>query len=246
MIAQIENLIRRGIKSTYIDIIRFNKELDSDIKPEYLVTVNVAKRIAEINDVYNPDEYPLRIRLEEKARKFLNACRVYVPATTVDELFTLNYWEELVSDILPKSKQRVDIAIYDSNEKPLVIIEVKKFTQYPKTLKKDIKRNLNFLGLYKQTLFQSELKTSYLVFLYNDKDSIKESQVSSKISELKKFYEDFITEQKIDTNINTTVDVYSITNSLLTTDDLKMPMEIQQYQFEKRHHYLCVLIKFDR
>ena len=246
MTTQLEQQIRKGIKATYMDIIRFNKESDSDIKPEYLVTVNIAQKVAEINDQHNPDDYPIRIRLEEKARRLLNACRVYVPATTADELFTLNYWEELVSDILPKSKQRVDIAIYDNTEKPIALIEVKKFTQYPKTLNKDIKRNLNFLGLYKQTLYKSELNTSYLVFLYNDKVSVKDSEITAKIAELKKFYEDFIISKNIDTNITATVDVYSITNSLLTGDDLTLPQEIQQYQFEKRHHYLCILIKFNR
>jgi hypothetical protein len=244
MTTQIEKQIRKGINATYMDIIRFNKEQDSDIKPEYLVTVNIAQKVAEINDQHNPDDYPLRIKLEEKARRFLNACRVYVPATTADELFTLNYWEELVSDILPKSKQRVDIAIYDNNEKPIALIEVKKFTQYPKTLNKDIKRNLNFLGYYKQTLYKSELNTSYLVFLYNDKVSVRDTEIASKISELKKFYEDFISDKNIDPKITTSVDVYSITNSLLKGEDLKLPQEIQQYQFEQRHHYLCILIKF--
>jgi hypothetical protein len=165
---------------------------------------------------------------------------------TADELFTLNYWEELVSDILPKSKQHVDIAIYDDKKKPIALIEVKKFTQYPKTLNKDIKRNLNFLGYYKQTLYKSELDTTYLVFLYNDKVSAQDSEIASKVAELKKFYEDFIRDKNIDPKIATTVDVYSITNSLLTVDDLKLPQEIQQYQFELRHYYLCILIKLNR
>jgi hypothetical protein len=246
MTTQIEEKIRKGVKSAYLDTIRFNKELDSDIKPEYLVTVNIAQKIAEINDEKNPDEYPLRIKLEERALKFLNACKVYVPATTFEELFTLNYWEELASDILPKSKQRVDIAIYDNTEKPLTLIEVKKFTQHPKTLNKDIKRNLNFLGHFEKKLYQSELKTSYIVFLYNDKVSVTETEISAKVTELKIFYEDFISEKKIDSGIICTVDVYSITNSLLTKSDLALPMDIQQYNFEQRHHYLCVLIKFER
>jgi hypothetical protein len=49
MITIIERQIRKGIKATYMDIIRFNKETDSD-----MVTVNIAQKVAEINDQHNP------------------------------------------------------------------------------------------------------------------------------------------------------------------------------------------------
>ena len=220
MIIAIEDKIKQGIESAYLDIIAFNKELNSDIKPEYLVTVNVAQKIGELNKPYDREQYPLRIKLEERARRLLNICREFVPATTVDELFTLNYWKDLGSDIKPKSKERVDIAIYDNDEKPLALIEVKKFTLYPKTLKKDIKRNLNFLGFHNHTIYDSQLKNSYLVFLINDNISINESEVNNKIDELKVFYAAFLVELNIPNIINSSIDVYSITNSLITRRQL--------------------------
>ena len=244
MIKDIENKILEGINSTYVDIIRFNREHNAIIKPEYIITVNIAQKISEINEKYNPDEFPLRIKLEERARKVLNLCKVYDDAKSINDLFILNKCRELDSKIKPK--ERVDIVIYDYNDKPITVIEVKKFTEYPNLLIKDINRNLNFLGWFNQKLYDTILKNTYLVFLINDKDAVTENDINTHVAKIKKDYEKFIAEMNINNHINSDVKVYSITDSLINNSEVNLPQDIKQLKFEERHHYLCVIIKFER
>lgn len=246
MIKEIEEKIIEGLKSTYQDLLKFNKEQNSIIKPEYIITVNIAQKISDINSSNNPDDYPIRIKLEERARKFLSLCKVYDLATDFNELFTMNKWRILESNIIPKSKQRLDIAIYNKKDEPISVIEVKKFTEYPTLLLKDINRNLNFLGWYNSKLYDSLLKTAFIVFLINDKDSVRDTEINTRKSQIKSNYDSFISNLNIDQSIKVEINVETLSESLLNQTDNSLPDDFQQDKFEKRHHFLYVIIKFER
>ncbi|MPT34816.1 MAG: hypothetical protein E2604_06955 [Flavobacterium sp.] len=160
----------------------------TEIKPEYLLTVLVAKQFSDQN---NLDKFI--IRLEEATEDFATSC---VPETNVD-------WE------IPKRHNcnrngRIDIAIYspDTSKRifhsyaPLFPIELKGIDPTKSLVLEDLKRNMEYFLLEDEKTGKSILEVSYFACIEEAKKFIYEENKNEFIQKVERKYKNWTSNLK--------------------------------------------------
>jgi len=112
---------------------------------EYLLTVNVAKKIKELNTGFG---FPYKIRLEYCTKLFATACTLLfgkVPAANF-----LGYKSIVRCSNDTERSGEIDVAVYEKSygiNVPVCAIEVKGFNPAKKGIQQDLKRNAEYFGL---------------------------------------------------------------------------------------------------
>lgn len=186
---EIEQKIFEGLKESCKDVYRFTGKINGMIEPEYIVTVNIAKKLNEINSKNNDFGSPLVIKVEEDTRTFASEC---VP---------LECWKDIFNPQLRDSHNtdrdgKIDIAIYETiipnnleSRLPKCPIEVKKFNPTKAEIFKDLMRNLDYFKVSDSKTGENRLEKAYLVFLYHDRDCLFVTNKSNGINKAKLKYE---------------------------------------------------------
>ena len=200
----LQNLIFEGLENSCKDILRFNSDFDFRVKPEYLLTVNIAKSFS----AYNENQYPppFNIKLEEKTEKVVRKC---VPIFHSDKnapyhIFNMKMisGKKVVENEKTKNNDlntdrngKIDIVIYETmNDTPVTAIEVKLINPKKNGIVTDLIRIEELLYIQDTNTGISELKETYFVCIdinrkaKNNDDCIKHFQKSknrySKIARL--------------------------------------------------------------
>lgn len=175
-IQALNSSIIKGIYYAYEDSAKFNGFINPIIKPEYLITVNVAKSIRE--------DFDLIIKLEEPTDNFLNE--------SADKLDILNHYQYIKHFKETKEEElrkgRIDIVLYDKDGKKNVLpIEIKGFdtpTRNKQRLFDDINRLLLFMS---DDSGHGNIKFSTVAFIQETKVII-ESEIAESLLNIKKEY----------------------------------------------------------
>ncbi len=176
----IEKKIYKGLQDTCVDAINFNGTFDAEVKPEYLITMNIAKAIGELN--FYPGS-PFLIRPEEQTKVFATRC---VPNIL---------WEDIFAPTIFNTAQntdrngRFDIAIYDGDtEKPLTAIEVKLINPTKNDIKDDIKRLSELLHLKDKQTGISKIERTYFACIELNEVIKFDTETPENIKEIKQKY----------------------------------------------------------
>ncbi len=159
----IEDKIKKGIKNTYSDLELFTGEINNYDFPEYLLTVNIAKSVAEIKDC--PID-PWIIKVEESTKKFARSC---VPLlSTEDKGDEFGFAKMIISKIKnTKRNGNMDICIYENIQginHSRYCIEVKRDSPSKKEILKDLKRMTELFDFQDRT-GENCFKEAYLPFV---------------------------------------------------------------------------------
>jgi len=183
----IEKKIFLGLKEACKDAFRFTGVINEQIEPEYIVTVNIAKQLNEINSDNSGFGTPLIIKVEEDTTTFASEC---VP---------LELWEDIFNSKLRDAHNadrngKIDIAVYETivptnfeNRVPKCPIEVKKFNPPKSEIIKDLLRNLDYFKISDKT-GENRLDKAYLTCLHHDKDCLFVSNKDKGIEKAKEYY----------------------------------------------------------
>ena len=243
----IEKKIYKGLQYTCIDAINFNGMFDSKIKPEYLITINIAKAISELN--FYPGS-PFLIRLEEKTTDFATKC---VPNIAWEEIFAPTIFRTAKNT---NRNGRFDIAIYeDEIEKPLTAIEVKLINPRKEAIKDDIIRLSELLYLTDKNTGDSKIKCSYFAcielnenikFLKNTSANSKNVKSKYKVW-LKEILNDGSLENDNHSKTKFEIATLSINNSLLLSPEKRTKDDIFDGDlYAQAKHFLGVIIRLTK
>jgi hypothetical protein len=128
---KLDKAIFQGLRDACFESVRFNQFLYPDIKPEYLLTVNIAQSLlAEF-----PDEFVIKI--EEQTEDFKR---------TSTELGDLIRFFNTLKNFVIERNGRIDIGLHNKLGDSIGLIEVKGFNQPDNLIVKDIERIIDFLS----------------------------------------------------------------------------------------------------
>jgi hypothetical protein len=178
--------ICNGLKNACIDSIRFNGFDFPDIKPEYLITVNVAQSIKS--------SFPeLVLRLEESTSVVTDKCLL-----NEGDIFAAL---RARNSFAVEREGRIDIVLYDSayKERVLGILEIKGFNIDTTVLLLDVARICDFLRA------PSNIESGAVAFLQQDKKCYLVSQMDEGIQRNKEKYSKIIQTAMLNTSFEFTV-----------------------------------------
>lgn len=174
-ICRLNTAIFNGLNDACHESVRFNQFLYPDIKPEYLLTVNVAQSIlAEFQD-------ELIIKIEEQTKSFKKA------SLGINDL--LDFQSNYLKNFNLIKRGRIDIAIHDKDGYSICPIEIKGFNSSKNLIKKDINRIIHFIDSNDS---KNSIKYGVSAFLVEHKRCILKSKMNEGVELFEKKYNDFV------------------------------------------------------
>lgn len=236
---KLKSSIFTGLKEACDQSLYFNGFPNPNIKPEYLLTVNIAQALIDISE--NP-----RIILEKRRTDFIN--EMFNDHDLIQYIDNLNkYIDDPSNNFSTKNKERIDIVINNQNNEPEYLIEIKgaqtvninttKLINKP--IEKDIERCIHYL---EETNAKKRLKSAIITFICDDKVCQSEDDIEKRCSVVKKKIEENIK------NFNTSVKIEVFTQT--SYKHLKTCEELQSYHQDNladaisdNAHYIGVILK---
>jgi hypothetical protein len=145
--AKIVPKIVQGMRSALYDAKTLSEDFSAVANTEYLITVNIAKKISELGPLLGSD--PIVTRLEYSTKRFATSCVPLMKRIKRSNGRSPYY-------ILRQSKNasrngRIDITVEELSNglaaKPVCAIEVKAFNQSRKSTLEDLRRNAEYFDL---------------------------------------------------------------------------------------------------
>ncbi|WP_152456542.1 hypothetical protein [Microbulbifer sp. THAF38] len=220
------------------DAFYFSADEKKLIDAEYLLTVNAAKAIKELNHSFG---IPYKICLENVTKEFASACTPRMRREKADNILGYNPGILTSNDI--KRPGKIDIAVYTNTngiDIPLCAIEVKGFNPSKQLIIKDLERNSEYFGLASRT-GTSTLPFAVFIGLHSYKGVWDDKKEKSNILKVKNRYEKYISGNNNLNSLHQKVDVFTIRRGVLP--DLNGPY-IQEHglQGDEDYHFVGVVI----
>jgi hypothetical protein len=189
-IRELNASIFKGLRNAHKDSSKFNGFINPSVKPEYLLTVNVAQSISS--------DFEIRVKLEESTER--------IKRESADKLDVLNYFDYLhdlkAFAFLEKLREgRIDIVLYEFDNSAVYPIEIKGFDsalRNKQVIYADIDRILIFLS---DTTGKSKIKAGCVVFIQELKPELT-SGIPESIKNIESDYQSLISliyNDKLDT-----------------------------------------------
>lgn len=230
--------IRDGMKRALMDAATFSEDFTAAINTEYLVTVNIAQRLAAYCPLVGTGD--LQVALEKKTREFATEA---LPFMIHDGTFRAR--TVLRKGTNATRNGRVDIAILKGGPGPerrsWCAIEVKGFDPAAHVVKLDLRRNVEFLLVEGPTGKSGVAFTVFCAF-QNCKDTVVEADKELAHEKVRSRYEVMIDGLRIDSRIGTEVAVFDASSVTATGNEA----EEEAAYLDDIHHYAGVLVIFRR
>lgn len=230
---KIVNAVLNGLAEACNDSVAFNGFEYPDIKPEYLLTVNVAQQIRRECD-------DLAIRLEEKTSEVVEKC---IPDASKDlmEYFTnLKNFGEKIS-----REGKFDIVLYPNSyrEKVMAVVELKGFQASTNGIQEDIRRIAEFL------VEDTTLQFGLVAYIRDDRKCFTKARMAGRVEQVRIRYQKLLNKHfNNNLQITTTADARTVYETLFKNDE-----EINSFDDEdlgdevkERVHYVGVIVLVER
>jgi hypothetical protein len=206
---ELNNSIFKGLRNAYADSRRFNGFINPYVKPEYLLTVNIAQSISS--------DFEIQIKLEQSTERLKQESGDKLDVTNI--FGYLNDFQEFA--LIEKLREgRIDIVLYELDNTAIYPIEIKGFDSVLRNkqfLYSDIDRILIFLL---DTSGKSKIKVGRVVFIQELKPGLK-SDIPESTKNVESEYQsliELIYKDKLET-FKFEVCAEAIFDNLFETDD---------------------------
>ncbi|MRX27282.1 hypothetical protein [Kangiella sp. HZ709] len=234
----ISNKLKKAMETSCDDALYFSDDETNLIDAEYLLTVNSAKAIQELNQGFG---VPYKIRLEDNTKRFATACTPILGKKPADNFMGFKSVARCQNDTRRPGK--IDIAIYiDSNgfDQAFCPIEVKGFNANKREIVKDLQRNADYFNLSSPT-GKSELPFAFFVALHSYQKVWSDSKEAKNIEKVERKYEGYIAEDDELKKLCHKIDVTTIRRGSLPEQD---DPYIQQFGLngDEDYHFIGVIV----
>ena len=228
------NKLKESMKASCDEAFYFSDDETQLIDAEYLLTVNAAKAINELNHYFGT---PYKICLENDTKKFATACTPLMSKVKAEN--SLGYESVVRTHNNTRRSGKIDIAIYtvrNSIDIPLCAIEVKGFNPSKSLIIEDLERNAEYFSLSSRT-GDSTLPFTVFIALHSYKGVWNDKKEQLNLSKVKERYQSYI-----DGNINLnglsqSVEVFTIRRGILPDPD---DIRIQEHGLQGDEDYLFI------
>lgn len=208
----IVNKLKESMGRSCDDAFYFSDDETQLIDAEYLLTVNAAKAIKELNHHFGD---PYKICLENDTKKFASACTPLMGRERADNF--LGYRPVIRTSNNTRRSGRIDIAVYtniNGIDTPICAIEVKGFNSSKPLIIEDLERNSEYFGLTSRT-GASTLPFAVFIALHNYKGVWDDKKEQSNILKVRNRYRKYITDNSILNSRQQSLDVFTIRRGTL-------------------------------
>lgn len=210
--SDIVNKLKESMSTSCDDALYFSDNETQLINAEYLLTVNAAKAIKELNHYFGD---PYRIFLENDTKKFASGCTPLIRRDKADNF--LGRRSVIRTSNNTHRIGRVDIAVYTNKngiDIPLCAIEIKGFNPGKSLIIKDLERNSEYFGLVSCT-GASTLPFAFFIALHSYKMVWNDDKEQSNILKIKKRYQNYINCNDNLKTLNQSVDAFTIRRGVI-------------------------------
>lgn len=240
--ADIIGKLKEAMRTSCDDALYFSDDETQLIDAEYLLTVNAAKAIKDLNRYFGD---PYKICLEENTKKFATSCTPLFDKNAAKEGF--RYKQKIRSRNDSKRSGKIDIAIYTTDnawECPLCAIEVKGFNPRKNLIISDLERNAEYFGLTSPT-GNSTLPFSVFIAMHSYKNVFTDVKEQGNIDKVKERYARYIESSPILKVLQYNIDVVTIRRGL--PPDLDDP-DVHRLGLhgDEDYHFVGVVVVFNQ
>lgn len=220
----------------------FLEDESQRIGAEYLATVNIAKKVAELNSSMG---HPYKIYLERKTRLVATDCVPFFGKEPANNF--LGYRNIRRRKHNTTRNGNVDIAVYDSTAKPFAtpfcVIELKGFDPSRTVVLKDLRRNAEFFRISCRT-GSSQLYFAFLAAMHSFPKSVSEEETANDLAKLKTKYRRWQAEVSIPPDVEYRIDVSTISKGkkFFYPDDSDPELAI----LDQHHHFAGVIVTYEK
>lgn len=242
LLQKIEEKLSLGMRSACDDTFFFVEDESQKIAAEYLLTVNVAKKLAELNSGIG---YPYKIYLERKTKLVATDC---VPLTAREHSKNfLGYKRVLRKRQNTHRNGKVDICLYrDSGGMsgvPVCVVELKGFDPSRKDVVKDLRRNSEFFKISCRT-GTSQIQYACFAAMHSFPRSVSQEERDRDLEKLKKKYEIWQAEAGLPSGLKYWVRVKTVSQGVETT--LLDEEDPGSLTLDGHHHFAGVTVSYGR
>lgn len=241
LLEKIEQKLISGMKSACDDTFWFLEDESQKIGAEYLLTVNVAKKLADLKSV----GYSYKIYLERKTKLVATDC---VPLMASKESKTFLGKKRIIRKRHNTERNgKVDICLYRDScgmeEIPVCAIELKGFDPAPAKVKSDLRRNAEYFKVACRT-GGSQIEYACFAAMYSFPKSITEEERAKDREELKRKYERWKAEVGLPADIKYKVQVETVSEGVETfyVDEF----DSESLTLDNNHHFVGVTVSYSR
>lgn len=244
------NDITEKLKSALIlschDAYKFSDNKSHLIDAEYLLTVNAAKKICELNNYFGT---PYKIYLEHSTETFATKC---TPLIKKDNKAIPIFSKKTIRNISSNTDRdgKIDICVYTPeaayalSDKPLCSIEIKGFRPSKDKVIDDLKRNLEYFSLAANT-GRSELPFNFFISLHNYSNTFTDDKENKNIEKIKRQYGSYLDELSIPDEIHREIIAFTIKRGILPHVN-----DIEAIQLglegDEDFHFIGIIVRFHR
>lgn len=225
----IKKQLKIALSQSCTDAFYFSDDETRLIDAEYLLTVNAAKSIQQLNKCFGS---PYKIFLEYYTWRFARDC-----------IFPILYLRG--SDFETTRSGKIDIVVYKENlSVPECAIEVKGFNPSKAKIIDDLVRNLEYFSFRGNTAL-SQLQRTYFIALHSYKNTMSDEKEVSNLKRLKKRYLNYISMLIMPNSIHYNVEVFTIRRGLVPEPD---DLDICEFGLDgtEDYHFVGVIVTFDK
>jgi len=225
--------IKASMFTSCEDALFFSDDETQLISAEYLLTVNTAKAIKELNTYFGT---PYKICLENNTKQFSTAC---TPSLKLDKNF--NSIHQARNNT--KRSGRIDIAVYTHDNVsyvPVCAIEIKGFNPPKSLVIKDIERNSEYFSFVSPT-GSSILPFAFFIALYSYKNVWNNETEALNISKIENRYKKYISSVANINHLSHDVNVFTIRRGYIPNPDDPNVQE-NGLQGDEDYHFIGVVV----
>ncbi|MCG5290846.1 hypothetical protein L7842_005000 [Providencia rettgeri] len=244
-ITESKKKIIEAMKQTVTDFFYFTDDESSVLNVEYLLTVNVAKKLIELN---KGGFGPYRVYLEHPTKILEREC---LPSVIERPMPRSRFTRSEMRNYSPYISRagRVDVCVYKEEniyKHPIILVEVKGFNPPLSKIKEDMIRIFQFMNATCNT-GSSLLKNAFLISLYNytniSNDEAENRKLDEKREQIKSLIDNL---EKEDVCYDITI--FSITNGRASEEIINnyFDLGISEYISDSfmNHLFIGVMIYF--
>jgi hypothetical protein len=233
--------LKNALNQSCDDAFFFLDDETSLIDAEYLLTVNAAKSIRELNNYFGS---PYKIYIEHSTEKFSTSCP---PLTArVQENNFMGYKKILRNGIFDtKRPGKIDVAVYTSqeiSEKPHCAIEFKGFNPQKVKIIEDLERNLEYFS-FKANTGLSELPFSFFAALHSYKKTFSDKKETSNLKRIERRYKNYLSSLSIPNSVTSNIEVFTIRRGLVPNPN-DPDVQMHGLQGDEDYHFIGTIISF--
>jgi len=194
------------------DVLYFSDNETQLLDAEYLLTVNSAKSIRELNRHFGT---PYNIFLENDTKKFATSCTPLLGRENADNFLGYRHVIRNSNNTLRSGK--IDIAVYtnkNGDDIPICAIEVKGFNPNKSLIIADLERNSEYFRLTSRT-GASILPFAFFISLHSYKGVWNDKKEKSNILKLENRYKKYINDSENLKNLHQSVEAFTIRRGVI-------------------------------